>query len=81
MKIHAATPPTQRNADSRVPLVLTPRFTLENATRLGTEVPVRAAFSKEVQGLFPCVLWALESIKKKWAVVPMQSAARTAACM
>ncbi|CAI9589721.1 unnamed protein product, partial [Staurois parvus] len=36
---------------------------LENTTILGTEVPVRAAFSKEVQGLLPCVSLAWESIQ------------------
>ncbi|CAI9580408.1 unnamed protein product, partial [Staurois parvus] len=56
-KIHTTAPPTQRNADPRVGAFGsngTPPA-LENATVLGTEVPVRAAFLEEVQGLLPCV--------------------------
>ncbi|CAI9590004.1 unnamed protein product [Staurois parvus] len=52
-KIHAAAPPAQRIADPRVGAISsngTPPA-LGNAIVLGTEVPVRAAFSKVVQGL------------------------------
>ncbi|CAI9590229.1 unnamed protein product, partial [Staurois parvus] len=57
MKIRAAAPPAQRNADPQAGAIIsngTPPV-LENATVLGTKVPVRTAFSEEVQGLLPCV--------------------------
>ncbi|CAI9553665.1 unnamed protein product, partial [Staurois parvus] len=57
MKIRAATPPTQRNADPRVGAISsngTPPA-LKNTTVLGAEVPMWAAFLEEVQGLLPCV--------------------------
>ncbi|CAI9587233.1 unnamed protein product, partial [Staurois parvus] len=56
MKIRAAAPPTQRNADLQADAISsngTPPA-LENAIVLGTEVPARAEFS-EVQGLLLCV--------------------------
>ncbi|CAI9535118.1 unnamed protein product, partial [Staurois parvus] len=70
-KICAATPPTQRNADPRAGSITsndTPPA-LENATILGTEVPVQAAFSKEVQGLLPCVSQGTGVHSNKWALV------------
>ncbi|CAI9605928.1 unnamed protein product, partial [Staurois parvus] len=64
--------PAQRIADPRAGAISsndTPP-TLENAPILGTEVPVRAAFSKEVQGLLSCVSRARDSIQMNGLLCP-----------
>ncbi|CAI9534918.1 unnamed protein product, partial [Staurois parvus] len=56
-EIRAAAPPAHRIVDPRAGDITSNGMppALGNATVLGTEVPVRAAFSKVVQGLLPCV--------------------------
>ncbi|CAI9565772.1 unnamed protein product, partial [Staurois parvus] len=59
MKIRAAAPPAQRNADPRAGAITsngTPPA-LENATVLGTEVPTRGCvFERSAWGFFPVCL-------------------------
>ncbi|CAI9610520.1 unnamed protein product, partial [Staurois parvus] len=77
-KICAAAPPAQRNADPRVGAISSNGMppALESATILGTEVPVQAAVSKEVQGLLPCVsrvsiqMNGLSCPRKTWPARP-----------
>ncbi|CAI9612001.1 unnamed protein product, partial [Staurois parvus] len=75
MKIRAGAPPTQRIADPRAGAISskgTPPA-LENTTVLGTEVLVWAVFSKEVQGLLPCVSWAWEFIQMNGLLCPCKT--------
>ncbi|CAI9561523.1 unnamed protein product [Staurois parvus] len=66
----------------RVPLVLMARHPhWKTATVLGTEVPVQAAISQEVQELLPCVSWSTGVHSNEWALIPEQNAARTATYM
>ncbi|CAI9620219.1 unnamed protein product, partial [Staurois parvus] len=74
-KIRAAAPPAQRNAGLRVGVISSngTQPTLENATVLGTKVPVRAAFSKEVQVLLPCMSRTRESIQMNGLSCPCKT--------
>ncbi|CAI9552317.1 unnamed protein product, partial [Staurois parvus] len=64
----------------RVPLILMARRPhWKTQPYWETEVPVWAAFSKEVQGLLPCVSWGTGVLSNEWALMPVLNAARTAA--
>ncbi|CAI9554820.1 unnamed protein product, partial [Staurois parvus] len=74
-ELRAAARPAQRNADPRAGTISSNCMlpALENATVLGTEVPMWAAFSKEVQGLLPCVSRARESIQMNGLSCPCKT--------
>ncbi|CAI9568495.1 unnamed protein product, partial [Staurois parvus] len=71
-KIRAAAPPAQRIGNPRVGAINSNGTlpTLGTATVLGTEVPVRAAFSEEVQGLLLCMSRGTESVQMNGLVCP-----------